>query len=188
MSHQDANSRKFQLHAEAELQMLPLDFQFLRNSFTTLSQCSGMTLENLPICGNYSRACSVWNGSRIMKKKNASFPINAWILILFLTFLAFSVKAEEMTSSFRYAATFIRGRESVASARTLEGRYAKAADLQNANDLGIQSGMKLFLALPGDDSRTERALRRILRVSKKRGISVGHACRWPSLGDPRRLP
>ena len=90
-----------------------------------------------------------------MKKKNASFPINAWILILFLTFLAFSVKAEEMTSSFRYAATFIRGREPVASARPLEERYAKAVDLQNANDLGIQSGMKVFLALPAGSTKAE---------------------------------
>ena len=53
-----------------------------------------------------------------MKKKNASFPTNAWILILFLTFLAFSVKAEEMTSS-------------------------------------IQTGMKVFLALPAGSTKAE---------------------------------
>jgi Aspartyl protease len=90
-----------------------------------------------------------------MKKRNASFPINAWVLILFLTFLAFSVKPGEVTSPFRYAAEFIRGREWVASARTLEGRYAKAVDLQNANDLGIQSDMKVFLGLPAESTKAE---------------------------------
>lgn len=88
-----------------------------------------------------------------MKKKNASFPINVWIVTLFLTFLVFSVKAREVTSPFRFVATFIRGREWVASARTLEGRYAKAVNLQNANDLGIQSDKKVFLALPAGTTK-----------------------------------
>ena len=93
-----------------------------------------------------------------MKKKNASFPINPWILILFLTFLAFSVEAGEVTSPFWYVAAFIHGREWEASPRTLEGRYVKAVGLQNANDLGIQSDLKVFLALPAGSAKAEAVI------------------------------
>ena len=80
------------------------------------------------------------------------------MLILFLTFLALSVKAEETITSFRYAATFIRGREWVALARTLEGRCAQVVDLQSANDLGIQSDMKVLLALPAGSTKAEAVI------------------------------
>ena len=90
-----------------------------------------------------------------MKKKNASFPLNVWILTLFLTFLALSMKVPEVTSSFRYGATFVRDREWVASARTLEERYSAAVDVQNANDLGIQSDMRVFLTLPAGSTKAE---------------------------------
>lgn len=90
-----------------------------------------------------------------MKKKHASFPINALILVLFLTFLAFSVRAGKVISPFRYVTTFGHGPEWIASDRTLEGRYEAAFDLQNPDDLGIQRDVKVFCALPAGSTKPE---------------------------------